>query len=35
MEEAREISRDMRLTGKSRFANAEEMFSALEKTSVD
>jgi len=35
MEEAREISREMRRTGKGRFANAEEMFASLEKASVE
>ena len=35
MEEARAISREMRRTGKARFANAEEMFASLEKASVE
>jgi len=35
MEEARAISREMRRTGKGRFANAEEMFASLEKAGVE
>jgi len=35
MEEARAISREMRRTGKGRFANADEMFASLEKASVE
>jgi DNA-damage-inducible protein J len=31
MEESREIMREMRRSGQSRFANAEEMFAELEK----
>lgn len=32
MEEAREIAREMKRTGKSRFATPEEMFASLEKS---
>jgi DNA-damage-inducible protein J len=35
MEEAREISREMRRTGKGGFANAQEMFASLEKAGVE